>query len=99
MKDLKMTEEQRKVTLRDGQEAGEMLLDIEVRIGQLLPTKAEAKAEGNKRGGQARQGQVVTPVYEAGLTPQRVHQARKIAENPALVEKINSKLSLNLPRE
>jgi len=32
---LKMTEAQRKRTLKDGQEAGEMLLDIETRIGEL----------------------------------------------------------------
>jgi hypothetical protein len=30
-----MTEEQRKVTLRDGQDAGEMILDIERRIREL----------------------------------------------------------------
>jgi len=32
---FQMTEEQRKVTLRDGQDAGEMILDIERRIGEL----------------------------------------------------------------
>jgi hypothetical protein len=45
MTQLKMTEAQRKATLSDGQEAGEMLLDIEERIGELyegLPS-AEGK--------------------------------------------------------
>jgi hypothetical protein len=36
MDQLGMTEEQRKATLRDGQDAGRMLLDIEARIGELL---------------------------------------------------------------
>ena len=35
MAQLQLTEEQRKATLRDGQDAGEMLLDIEARIGEL----------------------------------------------------------------
>lgn len=36
MDQLGMTEEQRKATLHDGQDAGKMLLDIEARIGELM---------------------------------------------------------------
>ena len=43
MTQLKMTEEQRKATLRDGQDAGEMLLDIEARIGELALKEPPAK--------------------------------------------------------
>jgi hypothetical protein len=49
MDQLKMTEDQRRATLRDGQDAGEMLLDIEARIGELLPSKKEV-AESQRKG-------------------------------------------------
>lgn len=41
MDQLEMTEEQRKATLKDGQQAGELLLDIEGRIGEIALAEKE----------------------------------------------------------
>ena len=45
MKELGVAEEQRKVTLRDGQQHGAMLLDIVARIGQIAAAEPKAKAK------------------------------------------------------
>lgn len=45
MDQLNATEEQRKVTLRDGQDAGGLLLDIESRIGELAEKEERAKVK------------------------------------------------------
>ena len=44
MDQLKMTEEQRKITLKDGQGAGEMLLEIESRIGEIAAAEEKEKS-------------------------------------------------------
>ena len=46
MDQLGMTEDQRKATLRDGQDAGKMLLQIEARIGEILPSVEETRRTG-----------------------------------------------------
>lgn len=89
---LKIAEEQRVATLRDGQEASEMLLDIEARIGELLPSREESLKMGGKRGGiQARRrtGRLESPSpLPEGITHHHASQARKIAENPDVVERV-----------
>jgi hypothetical protein len=48
---LEVTEQQRKATLRDAQDVAGMLLDIEAKIGKLLPSPEEArKLEGATKG-------------------------------------------------
>ncbi len=81
MDQLKMTEEQRNLTLRDGQDAGEMLLDIEARIGELLPSPEEA---------------IKTPVTRpTGITHHRAIQARAISKHPEIVEKVKAQAKEN----
>ena len=46
MDQLKMTEEQRETTLKDGQQAGVLLLDIEARIGEIALSEPRAKSIG-----------------------------------------------------
>jgi len=87
MDQLGMSEQQRKATLADGQDAGEMLLNIEARIGELLPAPEEARKMGGARGGKVRQGKEALPVHE-GLTDRRAHQSRTIHHNPAAVKAI-----------
>jgi len=78
---LKMTEAQRKRTLKDGQEAGEMLLDIEARIGELLPSAEEA---------------IKTPVTRpTGIGHHRAIQARAIKNHPEIVEKVKAQAREN----
>lgn len=85
---LPMSEEQKKKTLKDGQEAGTMLLAIEARIGELLPSEEEAmKTHGGKLSGYHR-----TLPDEFGDDERhrkyRSHIARAIARHPEAVEKI-----------
>ena len=75
MTDLGMTEDQQKATLSDGQDAGKMLLAIEARIGELLPTVQEAM----KLGGKHRQGQAKDiPLRPEGINKDRAKMARTI---------------------
>jgi hypothetical protein len=96
MDQLKMTEEQRKATLSDGQDAGEMLLDIEARIGELLPSAEEARNAGSKRGPAIRDGKktIPSPLPE-GITKHRASDARTIKDNPEIVAKIKAQARKN----
>jgi len=96
MDQLGMTEAQRKATLRDGQDAGEMLLDIEARIGELLPSPEEAMKMGQKRGPAIRDGkQTISSPYPAEINRHRAQQARTIKNNPIIVAKIKAQAREN----
>lgn len=88
---LKMTEEQRKRTLKDGQEAGEMLLDIEVRIGELLPNHGE-----HLRSYPRKNGKTVKPNIEddtrvdIDISERRALTAKAISKRPDIVEKVKA---------
>jgi len=93
---LKMTEAQRKRTLKDGQEAGEMLLDIEARIGELLPSVKESLQAGGRIGGKIRQGKPSPMrVRPEGITEHRATHARAIAAHPEIVEKVKAQAREN----
>jgi hypothetical protein len=94
MDQLNMTEAQRKATLKDGQEAGEMLLDIEVRIGELAYNEERVKP---KHVGQSRvlpSGQPRKP-ERLGIPVKRMHQSQTIAKHPDIVEKVKAKAREN----
>ncbi len=96
MDQLGMTEAQRKATLRDGQDAGEMLLDIEARIGELLPSREEALKAGG--GGDRRWGspaEKTRKVLPEGISGKHATQARTIKENPIIVAKIKAQAREN----
>jgi len=85
---LGLAEDQKRETLRDGQDAGRMLLTIEARIGQLLPDEEEArKTHGGKSSGHHR-----TLPDEFGDDAQhrkyRARQARTIARHPEAVAQV-----------
>jgi hypothetical protein len=85
MGNLGLTEEQQAKTLKDGQDAGKMLLAIQARIGELLPTSEEAQWGG--RGGRER----VLPSSlgeTANARSRRARTARTIANNPDVVEEV-----------
>jgi len=92
MDQLKMTEEQRKATLRDGQDAGEMLLDIVARIGELLPSPEESRSKA---------GQIHIPpeerkrVLPEGINRKQARHARIIKNNPEVVAKIKAQAREN----
>lgn len=82
MDQLGATEVQRKATLADGQDAGEMLLNIEARIGELyeaIPPKSGARTDLGHGGGR---------VEKSGLTKRRGGQASVIHRNPAAVKAV-----------
>ena len=76
MDQLGMKEDQRRATLADGQDAGEMLLNIEASIGGLL------RQEVPDRGGDARHAAVSTSGVKS---KDHREAARTIARNPAAV--------------
>ncbi len=79
---LPMTQEQKEKTLRDGQDAGKMLLAIEGRIGELLPESKEAKRLG---GGSGSTGRKTRP---DGITEKMAHTARIITRHPTEVKEV-----------
>ena len=96
MTQLKMTEEQRQATLRDGQDAGEMLLDIEGRIGELLPSPEEAQAHGRTQAKvHGRTGKDDGRILPEGITSKKAHQARAIKDNPEIVERVKAQAREN----
>lgn len=90
MDEIGMTEDQRKATLQDGQDAGELLLEIESRIGELLPTPTVMKdtAVRSKSG----KGERSLP---EGMTSKRAFHARAIANHPDVVAKIKQEARAN----
>lgn len=87
MNQLGMTQEQRDKTLKDGQDAGDMLLDIEARIGELSEREPKAKSIGLPGGGSLPSGKV--PKYERlGLTEKQMANSQAIHQNPKAVEDI-----------
>ncbi len=96
MDQLKMTEKQRKVTLSDGQDAGEMLLDIEARIGELAyeEEKAESLHPKGKSGGSTPSG--AKPKYERmGLKRNEMSRSQAISNNPAIVARVKKQAKEN----
>lgn len=90
IKDIPMGEEQRKMTLKNGQEAGELLLDIESRIGELAEKEERAKdvhiagIRGSTPGGKP-------PKHERlGLNRNRMRQAEMIHKHPDVVAKVKA---------
>jgi len=98
MDQLKMTESQRKVTLKDGQDAGEMLLDIEARIGELaekeerattLPVRGVRQGRGMKPSGKP-------PKHERlGVSEKHMHQSVAIHKHPEIVERVKAQAREN----
>jgi len=98
MDQLGIAESQRKATLRDGQDAGELLLDIEERIGNLLPSVPEVR----KMIGKTQKGIPIAqrkggsgPDYPAGINEKKAHQARTIARHPEIVAKVKAQAREN----
>jgi hypothetical protein len=101
MDQLNMTEEQRKATLKDGQDAGEMLLDIEGRIGELALKEPQIQSKPiHKKGHKGALGTQPSgepPKHERlGLPSERKMQASQIIhKNPKIVEKVKAQARAN----
>jgi len=92
MKALDMAEDQRKATLSDGQDAGEMLLDIEVKIGEIVDKEPQVQAPARRSPdgsfvGKKPSGQ--PPKHERlGMKEKRMQLAQTIFKNQEVVEQI-----------
>jgi len=89
MDKLKMAESQREATLRDGQDAGDMLLDIEARIGEFyetLPKKVNQYASAKSAG---------ASIKETGISQRDAQRAVQIHNNPDVVAKIKAQAREN----
>lgn len=98
MEEMGMTIEQQKATLRDGQDAGELLLDIEARIGEIadkeerrppLPDPTGTKGNRYTPSGSP-------PKHERlGMSEKKMNQAQTIHKNPAAVARIKAEARAN----
>jgi len=97
MTKLETTQEQKNATLKDGQEAGDLLLDIESRIGELLPSAEDMQKIGGEKRKQLISENNKLTQYEAqrgvgalpeGINSKKAFQARAIKNNPGIVEEI-----------
>ena len=85
--------------MRDGQEAGEMLLDIETRIGELAEKEGRAttplrRDERGRVAGHDPSGKL--PKYERlGMSEGRMRQSQAIAKYPDIVEKVKAQAREN----
>ena len=95
MDELGMTEAQREATLKDGQQAGELLLDIETRIGEIaLKERQSAAVPLGPKAGFKPSGK--PPKHERlGLKEKHMEQAQKIAQNPDVVARVKAKAKAN----
>jgi len=94
MKSLDMSEAQRKATLKDGQDAGEMLLNIEARIGELIISERVRVDDGQPGKPRDKNGRMKAYLPK-GINKTRSHQSQQIAKNPKIVEKIKAKAKAN----
>ena len=86
MDQLGVTESQRKATLADGQDAGKMLLTIEARIGDLLPSGREDE-RGLVHDTPRDHGQFANKLPE-GINRKHLHHSRTIARHPEAVAQV-----------
>ena len=86
LKDLPMTEEQKRKTLGDGQDAGKMLLAIEGRIGELLkPVREQPSVPLNANG---KKGGTIPKPYPESITKAQRNTADIIASHPEEVAEV-----------
>lgn len=96
MDKLGIAEEQRQATLRDGQDAGELLLEIESRIGQIAEKEPSAVRDIQRTNGKFNKPSGKPPKHERlGLERKRMHQAQQIAKHPDVVQKIKETAKRN----
>lgn len=87
MDQLGITEAQRKATLADGQDAGEMLLNIEAKIGELASQIPQVQAPGGKGAGRVPSG-LPAKHDRLGLAQHRMKQSETIHRHPEAVARV-----------
>jgi len=101
---IELAEEDRKRQLEQGQILADALLDAEVRIGELLPSREDIRraSTGGSRSaptidslGRKNYGGGGKKVLPPGIDSRRSKAARKLAENPAIVEAIKKEARKN----
>ena len=88
MNQLKMAEDQREATLSDGQDAGEMLLNIESRIGEIASKEISAKPKVGGKGGGAKPSTEPLKHERLGMNKDRMKQSQQIFNNPEAVKRV-----------
>jgi len=99
MEKLNMADAQRKATLKDGQGAGELLLTIEGRIGDIASKEPDAKGIPVKAKGGALTGMKPSgkkPKHERlKMNRHRMQQSQQISKHPEIVEKVKAQAKEN----
>ena len=81
-------ERQRRAALADGQRLARMLLDVEARIGGLLPPAREMSRAGGRAHKGFPAGKPIPAVLPPGITSKHAYQARQIHAHPDLVQRV-----------
>ena len=93
---LPLTLEQKKRWLKDAQEMGEIVIDIEARIGEMLPPPGETeKLLAKKRKGLEPTSFKGIRVLPEGIDFRKAYIARQIKNNPEIVEEIKKEAREN----
>ena len=72
-----------------------MLLDIEARIGELLPTSSEAQATMKGQPAFDSKDRAGATWKKIGISRKRATQARHIAKHPEIIEKVKAQAREN----
>ena len=89
MTQLGITEKQRDATLADGQDAGEMLLDVEVRLGEIYQKVPKPKPK-NQYSASTEASVKATKSQKIGRPQQRISETEQIAKNPKIVAQVKA---------
>ena len=82
------TEKQRDATLKDGQQIGELILDAEVRLGDLY--QAVPKGKGGQKSSPQEGAENLTKPQKIGKSSERISETERIARNPHIVAQVKA---------
>ena len=84
------------LSLKDGQDAGDMLLDIEGRIGEIALKEEKAKPPQTKSGKFTVRETPIIPKHERlRMNKVRMENSQQISKNPKIVERVKAQAREN----
>lgn len=91
---IELAEEDRKSRLAEGQAIGEAILDVEARIGELLPSPEAAMGQSESKRG-SRKGESRPKIMPDGISKHQRESARIIARHPEAVAQVKAEAKEN----
>lgn len=85
--------------MKDGQAAGEMLLDIETRIGELALREERTEPIHGRPGGGTHRAKEPLKHERFGLPQKRMKQSQAISRHPEIVQRVKAQARENEANE